>query len=61
MYLNEKEITKNMSIKEGENSPILIAKRELVVPEKKLVLLNDMTEDEIKLVKTLEYRGGIIV
>lgn len=61
MYLNEKEITKNMLIKESEKSPILIAKHELIVPEKKIILLDDMTEEENKFVKKLEYRGGIIV
>lgn len=61
MFLNEKEFTKSITIKESEHSPILIAKSELVVPERKIVLLNDMTEEEIKFAKTLGYKGGIIV
>lgn len=61
MFLNEKEITKNMTVNECGNSHILIAKRELIVPEKKIILLDDMTEEENKFVKKLEYRGGIIV
>lgn len=61
MFLNEKEFAKNMTIKESDTSPILIAKSELIIPEKKIVLLSDMTEEEVKFVKTLGYKGGIIV
>lgn len=61
MFLNEKEFTKSIAIKESEHSPSLIAKSELIIPERKIVLLNDMTEEEIKFVKTLGYKGGIIV
>lgn len=61
MFLNEKEFTKSITIKESEHSPILIAKNELIIPERKIVLLNDMTEEEIKFAKTLGYKGGIIV
>lgn len=61
MFLNEKEITTNMSVKECDNPHILIAKREIIVPEKKIVLINDTTEEEIKFVKRLETKGGIIV
>ena len=61
MFLNEKEFTKSITIKESEHSPILITKNELIIPERKIVLLNDMTEEEIKFAKTLGYKGGIIV
>lgn len=61
MLLNEKEIMKNMTIKESDNSHILIAKRELIVPEKKIVLLDEMTTDEMKIMKTIGYKGGIIL
>lgn len=61
MFLNEKEFAKNMTIKESETSPILIAKSEPIIPEKKIVLLSNMTEEEVKFVKTLGYKGGIIV
>lgn len=61
MLLNEKEIMKNMTIKESDNSPILIAKRELIVSEKKIVLLDEMTTDEMKIMKTMGYKGGIIL
>ena len=61
MLLNEKEITKNVTIMESDNSSILIAKRELVVPEKRIILLDEVTTDEMKFMNTLEYKGGIIL
>lgn len=61
MLLNEKEITKNVTIMESDNSSILIAKRELVVPEKRIILLDEVTTDEMKFMNTLGYKGGIIL
>ena len=46
-----------MKIKESDNSPILIAKRELIVPEKKIVLIDEMTTDKTKACMYVDDNG----
>ena len=61
MLINEKDFIKNFIIQELENSDILLAKQEFIVPEKKLILLDEINEEEKTMLKKLGYRGGFIV
>ena len=61
MLINEKDFIKNFIIKELENSDILLAKQEIIVPEKKIILLDEINEEEKTMLKKLGYRGGFIV
>ena len=61
MLINEKDFIKNFIIQELENSDILLAKQEFIVPEKKIILLDEINEEEKTLLKKLGYRGGFIV
>ena len=61
MLINEKDFIKNFIIQEVENSDILLAKKEFIVPEKKIILLDEFNEEEKTKLKKLVYRGGFIV
>lgn len=61
MLINEKDFIKNFIIQELENSDILLAKQEFIVPEKKIILLDEINEEEKTMLKKLGYKGGIIV
>ena len=61
MLINEKDFIKNFIIQELENSDILLAKQEFIVPEKKIILLDEINEEEKTMLKKLGYRGGFIV
>lgn len=53
---------KGMVIEESTNSSFVTAKRKIYVPEKKIVLMDQMTEQEYQLLmNTAKYKGGIIV
>lgn len=56
----EKKVIENMTIHECENSHIIIAKREIYVPEKKIILLDEVKE-EPNLVKMFKTKGGLIL
>lgn len=61
MFMKENEFIKNVKIQETDNSIILFAKREIIVPEKKIVLLDEINEEEKKILMEHGYKGGIIV
>ena len=61
MLINEKDFIKNFIIQEVENSDILLAKKEFIVPEKKIILLDEFNEEDKTKLKKLGYRGGFIV
>ena len=61
MFMKENEFMKNVKIQEMDNSIILLAKQEIIVPEKKIVLLDEINDEENQILKKLGYKGGIIV
>ena len=61
MFMNENEIMKGWAIEGANDSPILIAKKEIYTPEKKIILLDEANENEIALVSNITNKGGIIV
>jgi len=61
MFMKENEFIKNVKIQEMDNSIILLAKQEIIVPEKKIVLLDEINNEEKQILKKLGYKGGIIV
>ena len=61
MFMTEKEFTKNMNIQELDNSIILVAKKEIFVPDKKIVLLDEINEAEKHMLKNIGYTGGIVL
>lgn len=61
MLINEKDFIKSFIIQELENSDILLEKQEFIVPEKKIILLDEINEEEKTMLKKLGYKGGIIV
>lgn len=56
----EKKVLESMIIHECENSPIIIAKREIYVPEKKIILLDEVKDDP-DVVKMFTAKGGLIL
>lgn len=61
MFMKENEFIKNVKIQEMDNSIILLAKQEIIVLEKKIVLLDEINNEEKQILKKLGYKGGIIV
>ena len=61
MFMKENEFIKNVKIQEMDNSIILLAKQEIIVPEKKIVLLDEINTEEKQILKKLGYKGGISV
>ena len=61
MLQSEKTFTENLQIAVSDTSPILIAKKELILPQKKIVLLDDITAQEKQKLKTLGFMGGLTV
>ena len=61
MLQSEKIFTENLQIAESDTSPILIAKKELILPQKKIVLLDDITAKEKQKLKMLGFMGGLTV
>ncbi len=61
MLINEKEFIKNFVIQELEKSNILLAKHEIIEPEKRIVLLDEISVEERTMLKKLGYDGGIIL
>ena len=61
MFMKENEFIKNVKIQEMDNSIILLAKQEIIVPEKKIVLLDEINNEEKQILKKFGYKGGIIV
>lgn len=61
MFMKENEFIKNVKIQEMDNSIIHLAKQEIIVPEKKIVLLDEINNEEKQILKKLGYKGGIIV
>lgn len=60
--LKNTDFMEGMIITRKENSLIKIAHKEIIVPEKKIFLLDDINEDEMKILKKIGcYKGGIIV
>ena len=60
--LKHEDFLKGMTITRKENSLIEIAHKEIIIPEKKIVPLDDINEDEMKILKKIGcYKGGIIV
>ena len=57
----EKKVLESMIIHECENSPILIAKKEIYIPKKMIFFLDEANENEIALVNNTTNKGGIIV
>lgn len=56
----EKKVLESMIIHECENSPIIIAKREIYVPKKKIILLDEVKDDP-DVVKMFKAKGGLIL
>lgn len=56
----EKKVLESMIIHECENSPIIIAKREIYVPEKKIILLDEVKDDP-DVVKMFKAKGGLVL
>ncbi len=56
----EKKVLESMTIHECENSPIIIAKREIYVPEKKIILLDEVKDDS-DVVKMFKAKGGLVL
>ena len=61
MFMNENEIMKGWTIVGTNDSAILVAKKEIYMPEKKIILLDEANENEIALVSNITNRGGIIL
>lgn len=61
MLINEKEFIKSFAIQEFENSNILLAKQEIIAPEKNIVLPDEINVQERTMLKKLGYNGGIIL
>lgn len=61
MFMKENEFIRNVKIQEMDNSIILLAKQEIIVPEKKIVLLDEINNEEKQILEKLGYKGGIIV
>lgn len=61
MFMKENEFIKNVKVQEMDNSIILLTKQEIIVPEKKIVLLDEINNEEKQILKKLGYKGGIIV
>lgn len=61
MLQSEKIFTENLQIAVSDTSPILIAKKELILPQKKIVLLDDISAEEKQKLKTLGFMGGLTV
>ena len=59
--MDEKNFVKNFKVEELDNSVILVAKKEFVVPEKKIVFLNENNGAEKQMIKNIGYTGGIIL
>ncbi|WP_434309858.1 hypothetical protein [Hominifimenecus sp. rT4P-3] len=58
-HMYENLFQQGVSICEPKDSLIAIAKKELFLPEKKIVLLDEMTEEETVMFKSLgAYKGG---
>lgn len=57
--LKNTEFMEGMTITRKGNSLIEIAHKEIIVPEKKIVMLDDINEDEMKILKKIGcYKGG---
>lgn len=61
MTSKEKLIFENFDISTPDNSQFVIAEQKLIVPDKKLVLLDQMSEEETKKIKSLGYKGGLVI
>lgn len=58
----ENFLLQGVSICEPNDSLIAIAKKEMFIPEKKIVLLDEMTEEESVMFQSLgAYKGGRIL
>lgn len=52
---------KDLVIEESPNSLIVTAKKKIYVPEKKIILMNQMTEQESEFFMSADkYKGGFI-
>lgn len=52
---------RGLVIEESPNSLIVTAKKKIYVPEKKIMLIDQMTEHESNLFMGVTKRGGLIV
>ena len=60
--LKNTDFMEGMTITRKENSLIEIAHKEIIVPEKKIVLPDDINEDEMKILKKIGcYKGGLVL
>lgn len=60
--LKTADFMEGMTITHKENSLIEIAHKEIIVPEKKIVMLDDINEDEMKILKKIcGYKGGLVL
>lgn len=59
MYnLNGNEFLKGLNVTRDDNSLVYVAKKEMILPEKKIIIASDMNEVNTYL---NEYRGGIVL
>ena len=57
--LKNTEFMEGMTITRKENSLIEVAHKEIIVPEKKIVMMDDINEEEKKILKKIGcYKGG---
>ena len=62
MFSQAKLIFEGMSIEASPESLIVMARKELYVPAKKIILVDQATESEAMLLKTLtNSKGGLIL
>lgn len=60
--LKNTDFMEGMTITRKENSLIEIAHKEIIVPEKKIVMLDDINEEEKKILKKIGcYKGGLVL
>ncbi len=58
----EKMLLKGLTVEESKDSLIITAKKEIYVPEKRIVLMDQITEREAIFLKSItENKGGFIV
>ena len=60
--LKKADFMEGMIITRKENSLIEIAHKKIIVPEKKINMLDDINQYEMEILKKIDcYKGGIIV
>lgn len=58
--LKTADFMEGMTITRKENSLIEVAHKEIIVPEKKIAMLDDINEEEKKILKKIGcYKGGL--